>query len=826
MIKLIILLSGVCFSIVAQNIVIKGKVIDSKTSLPLYNANIILLGDTPTGTFSDPDGLFIISGITNIQNIIEVSYLGYEKKQLSVESFTDSTEIKIIRLNPLVLSTQSILVESFRNREKISPINYTSFDKQHIEDNYTLQDIPEFLASSPSTMFYSESGNGIGYNYLSIRGFDQRRISVSINGIPQNDPEDHNIYWLDFPDLISSAELIQVQRGSSSSMIGYPAIGGAVNIITSSFAHKSKLEFQVSLGSYNTRKYGLSFSSGLINEKYSFYGKLSQILSSGYRDKSWVKFNSYYFSSARYDEKLTTQINLYGGPISDGLAYYGLPKFAMKDKQLRRKNYSYWESDEVKKEITYKSERRAEEIENFSQPHFELLNDYKINDRLSLNSVLFLIIGEGFFDYDGSWADTSYLRLTNENGFYPVDNPQNVLIRAQVENTQFGWIPKLNLAHENGNLVIGAEFRKHNSNHWGSISYGVNLPPGTTKSYRYYFYNASKDIFNAFLNENYKINEKFTLSAEIQLAYHKYHLFNEKYIGTEFKIDNLFVNSKASINYSFGSGSMINFSLARVSREPRLKNYYDAAESSGGEVPQFYEKKSGGYDFSNPYVQPETMNNLEFGLYFSGEKFSYAFNLFYMDFEDEIVKSGKLDRFGQPITGNMKSTLHQGVELSFMFKPSEELEIIGNSTLSRNIIKEGKYYLNDITSLDLSDNRIGGFPALLFNLLINFKIDDLHLKLTGKYVGKFFSDNFDTKITEYLNINPGFIDYIDNVNDSYFTADLFASYNFNLFSALTSSRIFFQANNIFNKLYSAYAIGREFFPAAERNILAGVQIGL
>ena len=84
--------------------------------------------------------------------------------------------------------------------------------------------------------------NGLGYNYLIIRGFDQRIISVSINGIPQNDPEDHNVYWLDFPDLLESTELIQVQRGAGSGVIGYPAVGGSINIITSSFSDKQKFD--------------------------------------------------------------------------------------------------------------------------------------------------------------------------------------------------------------------------------------------------------------------------------------------------------------------------------------------------------------------------------------------------------------------------------------------------------------------------------------------------------------------------------------------------------------------------------------------------------
>lgn len=810
----------------AQVITIKGKILDYQTEQPLENANITLKGNDKIGTVSNSQGTFILSADFNPDDILEVSYIGYEKYSQAVSSLSPQPIINIIKLIPSAVSSQSILIEAFRERMDIAPINYSSVNRSDIKENYTLQDIPEYLSSLPSTTFYSESGNGIGYNYLSIRGFDQRRISVAVNGIPQNDPEDHNVYWLDFPDLISSSELIQVQRGSGSGIIGYPAIGGSINIITSAFANESKLNLLGSIGSYNTRKFSTSFSSGLVNKKYSFYAKLSQTLSSGYRNNSWIKFNAYHLSAVRYDNNLTTQINFYGGPISDGLAYTGLPKFTIKEKNLRRKNYSYWEADETNSRITYKTERRPDEIENFSQPHFELLNDYKFNENLTLNSALFLVLGEGFFDYDGSWADTSYLRLTSANGYYPEGNPGNVLIRAQVDNKQFGWIPRLNLKHKNGNLIFGTELRIHKSTHWGSISYGENLPPGISKDYRYYFYNGSNDIFNTFINETFALNEQTKLIGELQLAYHKYRLFNERYVSNEFSIQQLFLNPRFAVNYKFSEGSIIHFSFARITREPRLKNYYDAAESSGGAVPEFEKRDDGSYDFNKPYVHPETMNDFELGGYIHNKNYSLSVNLFYMLFDNEIVKNGKLDRFGQPITGNMESTVHQGIEFSASLNLLDGLEVYANAALSKNIIKQGKYFVNAQTYFDLSGNRISGFPDFLANFIISFQKQDLYLRLNGKYVGKFYSDNFDEKLGNYLNQSSGFVNYMDNVNDAYFAVDFYCSYDFHFIESLDASKIFLQVNNLFDRLYSAYAIGNEFFPAAERNFLIGIQIGL
>ena len=816
-----------------QTKTITGKILDSETKLPLPKANLFIQENKSIGTTSDEQGSFILQGKFSTNSHIVITYVGYETKIFQITSKSFNNEI-IFSLDPKVIPSQSVLVKGSLGKEGVTPLSFSIIKRDEIEKNYTVQDIPEYLSSLPSTTFYSENGNGIGYNYLSIRGFDQRRISVSINGIPQNDPEDHNVYWLDFPDLLASTEVIQVQRGAGSGVFGYPAIGGSINIITSTFSNRPEFNLGTSIGSYNVRKYSASFSSGLIDNKYSVYAKLSQILSSGYRNDSWVKFNSYHISAVRYDKNLTSQINFYGGPIADGLAYTGLPKFTIKDKNLRRKNYSYWETNEKGDKFTYVMPRRTDEIENYSQPHFEFLNEYIFNENITLNSALFLVLGNGYFDFDGSWADTSYLRLTSNFGFSPVQNPSNVLIRAQVENKQYGWIPRVSFKHINGELIVGGEFRIHRSTHWGSINFGGNLPIGLTKDYRYYFFNGGKDIIDGFVHETYNLYDNLNLLGEIQLAYHKYKLHNEKYIGTDFEVSNLFFNPRIGINYKFNDQQNIFISFARVSREPRLNNYYDASESSGGAVPQFELDSNGSYNFDQPLVKPETMNDIEFGSSYNQNNFSFTANLFYMLFNNEIVKNGKLDRFGQPITGNVESTIHQGIELSANLKVLNSFEIFANASYSNNKINKGEsyidYYINadssEVVGLDLKGNEISGFPDFLANFGISFQKYGLFLQVNGKYVGEFYSDIYSNRLKLYLYSYPGFISYNDNKNEAYFTANFSGSYEFNLFNSLTNSKIIFQINNIFDDLYSANAIGAEYFPAAERNFLVGLQLGL
>lgn len=822
--KLFILFFLFSIQIFSQVVSIKGIVLDSETKEPLQLANLIIVGSN-FGTTTDINGRFKLTEKFNEKDLLKVSFIGYKEILIPVSDFI-SGEL-MITLEKIILPSQTILIEASVGKKGITPIAFDKISQKEIEKDYVVQDIPSYLSQLPSTTFYSENGNGVGYNYLSVRGFDQRRISVSINGIPQNDPEDHNIYWLDFPDLLASAELIQVQRGSGSGVSGYPAIGGSINIITSPFSDKTRFYISTAFGSFNTKKYSASFSSGLISNKYSVYAKLSQILSDGYRDKSWSKFNSYHFSVVRYDDKLTSQLNIFGGPISDGLAYNGIAKFAVKNKNLRKENLSYWEVDSTGKNYSYVLERRKDEIENFSQPHFEILNEYSLNDKMKINSALFLVLGSGFFDYDGSWSVyyDDYFRL-KLNGFDSTMIPANALIRAQVENRQFGWIPKFSVDHDNGKIIIGGELRIHRSEHWGNINFAENLPAGVTKDYQYYFYRGAKNIFSGFINESYNLTNKINLLAELQISYHKYRLYDEKYLQNDFSISNLFINPRIGMNYKLNENQNIFVSFARVSREPRLKNYYDAAESSAGELPNFELDNNGNYNYENPLVKPETMNDLEIGISHQSNKLSINLNLYYMLFENEIVKNGKVDRFGQPITGNVNQTTHTGVEFSFIYKPISEVEIFGNASYSKNKIVEGKHYLSESVWLSLNDNHISGFPDFMANFGMQFNYSGFLLKLNSKYVGKFYSDNFSDKLSEYLLVNPGFVDYDDNVNDAYFVVDLFLSYEFSLFNGATNSKVFVQVNNLFDDLYSAYAIGKEFFPAAERNFIAGIQIGL
>lgn len=811
---------------------LSGFVYDKINKKPLQYANVYI-PELKTGTASNNSGYFSI----DLKNFllpekftIRISYVGYQtfSKQIYASEYYEPL---FVYLEHQIIPSQTILVTSSIGREQLLPITYSNISKLEIEKKYVLQDFPQFLSEYPSVISYSENGNGIGYNYMSIRGFDQRRISVTINGIPQNDPEDHNVYWIDFPDLFEDVNNIQIQRGVSSNLIGAPAIGGSINIITSPFTQKKEIKLKTGFGSFNTKKLSLSFNSGLI-DNYGMYARISKINSSGYRENSWVDFFSYFVSVIRYDENATNQLNFFGAPIADGLAYTGLPKWAIYDKNERKKNYSYWE--DANGRYTYVAPRRNNEIENFNQPHLELLSEYRFNENLKFNSALFAYWGKGFFDYDGSWADTTYFRMTYDNGFSATSNLSNALIRAYVDNAQFGWIPRLQINTFYGNFIFGLELRRHRSLHWGSVWYAQGIPSGHDQTWRYYEYRGAKDVYGGFAFYQNKFLQKLTLNVESQFVLNKTRLFDEKFVGTDFTIKNFFINPKFGLIYDLNNEISFYSYIANVSREPRLKNYYDAAESSGGAVPQFEVDVNGNYDFSKPLVKNENLTNLELGFSQRSKFYSYNLNFFYMFFKDEIIKRGMVDRFGQPITGNADRTSHMGIEFSGMFNPLNYLFFNVNLSYMKNIVNKGFVYMKyrdpvtnkkKVAKIDLSGFKIPNSPDLIGNIRISYDDDKLFLSLSANYVSEQFTDNFDKKLNELLIQYPKMVNYSDNVVPDYFVVNLDFRYKVEL-PAFGKFTLFGRVNNLLNRIYATYGIGNEFFPAAERNFFGGIEINL
>jgi iron complex outermembrane receptor protein len=782
---------------------VAGKVSDGETQQPLAGANVTI-AVMAIGAITDEKGEFLLKGIPPGEYDVRISYVGYVTVTRKVSVSEGGVSSLVVALTSVPIFSQPVTVTATRGRERETPVTFSTLEQQDLRERYTTQDIPVLLSELPSSTSYSESGNGIGYTYLTIRGFDPRRVAVMINGIPQNDPEDHNVYWLDAPDLAASLEDIQVQRGAGSAFYGPPAIGGSVNLVTSAFAHERSVQLSAGIGSFNTRKYSASFTSGLLGDHMAFHGRISKILSGGYRDKSWVDFTSYFLGIVRYDDRMTTQLNIYGGPIADGLAYYGIPKEEVKDLSRRRANPIL----------------RPEERESFSQPHVELFHEWRLGPGLTLNNTLFSVVGDGYFDYDGSWAPLSYFRITPQEGFPVNGDPDTLsvpgaLIRAQVTNRQWGWLPRFTWKYGRGELLVGAELRIHRSLHWGRLQWAESLPVSVPADHHYYEYRGAKDIFSLYVHQITELTSGMTLMGDLQYAYNRYRLYDEKFVGTDFAVPYHFLNPRIGLNYNLSDQGNVYLSAAYTSREPRLKNLYDAAEAStpaswGSVTPQFSLLPGGAYDFSKPLVKPESLFDLELGGGLGAGGSRVSLNFYWMEFTDEIVKSGQVDRFGQPVTGNANRTRHLGVELSARVRNESGWEFSANATAGRNRFVHHTDYSSGVPAV-LDGNPIAGFPDFLANTRVSYRLPHFAVSLAGRFVGLQYTDNFKNAA---------------NTVDPFFVSDASVSYQLDSLPGGVRAEAKLQVNNVFDALYAAYGEGAQFFVGAERNIFLNLSFQL
>jgi iron complex outermembrane receptor protein len=339
---------------------------------------------------TDQDGRFRSGALRWGTYEIVVARLGYEtsRRTLQIASTDEAANSNLqFALEPQAIPTPQIEVSTTKVSDRGSAVAFTELDRTAIKERYWAQDVPMLLAETPGVYAYSDAGN-VGYSYVKVRGFAQRRVAVTVNGIPLNDPESHEVYWVDHPDLVTSSQSLQVQRGVGSALYGSSAVGGSINLETLSTPGDRSISLEAGVGTFDTQRYAVQYNSGLLDDRYSMTGRLSRISSDGYREQSWTSLWSYYLSTARYDSWLTTHLNFYGGPERLHLAYYAVDRSYL-DGQI---------TGDAGKDRRFNPLTWSGETDNFFEPHFELIQDVKLTEKAALTSSIFYFPGKGFYD--------------------------------------------------------------------------------------------------------------------------------------------------------------------------------------------------------------------------------------------------------------------------------------------------------------------------------------------------------------------------------------------------------------------------------------------
>ena len=728
---------------------ISGSVRNAIDNKPIFGANVLIEGTT-FGAATNESGQFIIRGVPAGEFTISAGVIGYDVRKQKITVGPTALSV-FFSLYPRILEGENVVVSATRAISGKTPVAFSNVDSRTLTEKYSSQELPMLLDEIPSLYSYSYTGNGMGYSEIKIRGFDATRIAVTVNGVPLNDPEDHVTYFYDIADLTGNVQDIQVQRGVGNSLYGTAAIGGSVNILTKGADTEPGITLSGTSGSYNTRRLNFSYGTGIINNTYSTYGRFSKLETDGYRKDSGVDSWSYFLSGSRYDRDMTTTFNVFGGPLVAKFAWFGITEEQLEDEDERRTNfYSPSESNGF----------FGEQVDDFLQSHYQLLNDWKVSKNVRLENTFFHVKGDGFFQ------DYKFNRKSNEYNLVSVDataTRTDLVRKKNVDKSQWGWLPRLTYVKEPWSLTIGGELSLFNANHWGEVVWTKNNS-ATPPNNKYYSYETGKQSFTIYTHALYGIDENTDLMLDIQYQ-HIGSSFVQDTIGAytngyEYELNYDFLSPRIGINRKFSEGlsAFANFSIAK--REPRDADIYDADDPFN--PPLFKSNTDGELNFDDPLIGEETLYDYELGGRLRNSSGYVKLNLFWMDFRDEIVPTGLQDDIGLPVYFNAEKSIHRGIEVDAFWSLAAGLYFSGNLSLNDNYFVKYNEPLHDaewtLIIFDRSDNQISGFPGYLGGFKVGYREKNVSSFLQARFVGRQYLDNSQTKklsINSYRVLNFG-----------------------------------------------------------------------
>jgi len=769
------------------------------------------------GTLTDTDGLFILTCPDSGVSWVTFSSVGYQSRQFDLAKLPPT-----IVLDPRYYREGDIIVTGDRAQAGLTPIAFDNVSEDDIARDYTVGEFPLLLEGTPNLYAYSDAGTPLGYSYIRIRGFDDKRIATYINGVPLNDPEDQSTYFTDLPDFAANITDIQVQRGVGNSLYGDASFGGSINIVTSNLSLDRNVTLSSGYGVYTSDgdvvsdiyKQSIEYASGLIDGRWLFSGRFSKQKTGGYRYNSWYEGWSYYFSMARLDPNMTTELYIYGGPIRMHLSYWGEYREVI-------------EADRRANPLTYDNE-----TDNFNQPHYHLHNTYKLSDRMTLSNTLYYIRGKGYYEQLKSLEEYDDFREYGlDTALVAVDTAG--LVRQQwVHKNQVGWNPRLDIEHDRGRHSFGGSFYYFSSDHWGQA---VWVEGGTDPNYdprqRYYQYDGTKYVGSMFAEEYFDLTDKISTQLTAQLRYQRYKFDQTRmgaFLGHQYDVDWFFFSPRIGLTFQQTDNLSWFANFAISSRTPTDASIYDANDPYVLPSLEIEEVNadSTAYVFGDPTAESERVYNFEVGGQFRAKNWALGLNGFWMEFRDEILPYGGVDDDGLRITVNADRSVHAGIEATASVVPSDGLTVSGNYSFNYNRIRD---YVADIDgfAIDFADKKVTGFPDHLGHLLIDYRRDGLRATMRNQFVGRQYMDLWNV---EELSIDP------------YYSASVSLSYSFERILDLGRLTLAARVNNLFDNEYlnsgyggnyayeglSGVVVGgwAQYFVAAERSFFTELKLEL
>ncbi len=777
-----------------------GLVTDSVTAQPIAKAKVDILG-RESATSTAEDGSFTLD-VPAWPATLVVTRGGYRVARLDLAEATE--QALEVRLDPVVSYSDRIEVTATRAREGVDPATFTNIPEERIHESYWGQDPAMLMPDlAPGFLAYNDSGNGIGYSYFTVRGFSQARTRVTLNGAPLNDAESGELFFIDLADFFSTAGDVQLGRG----VFALSGIGGSLDITTASSSLEPSFTLQGDTGSFGTRRLVARFDSGLVGGTWSLVARYSKVQTDGYRDRSWVDMWNSFLSLSRYGSRSTLRLIFFGGPEKTHLAYEGVPKSVLEGGLTGDAD-----RDRRSNPIAYEGE-----IDEFVQPHFQLVHELELGSRTHLAQTFYAFRG------DGSYRQLRLGRTLAEYNLPDVVLPDGTTIsksdlirKRTIGEWDYGWVPTLTRQQGPFRLTFSGELRLHDAHHTGEVKWAQYYPAGIEPDRRYYDYRVDKRTATAAGRLAWDPSPRVTLSAGLQVTHERYEMSDDRIKGVSLEAPYTFVLPRLGAILHLGKNQDAYLNVARGARAPNFRQIYD---------PQDY------YGVPVESLDPEDVIDYEAGLSLRRGSWRARVNAFFMDFKNEIVYAGALDDNGVPIYGNGARSRHRGLEAEFSWSPSRYLGLDGHVALSQNTFTRYQEFGWDGGVVSYDGNRIAGYPDAMGSLTARTELGPVRLSVTGRHVGLFYLDNTeDNRRDSALRAQPG---YERRVNPSFtvFDVALRAELPERWSGRLSVSGLGFdlRVNNLFDRRYTAfgYAWGEPLFiPAATRSVTAGIVLGL
>lgn len=792
-------------------------VVNAENDRPMPGASIHLEGTIYRGQ-ADAAGKAIIQHVKAGTYSIVVSHLGYESATRQITLSSDQSVN--FSLQRATLLTDEVVVQATRATEHTAT-TYKNLSKADIAKNNLGQDVPYLLDQTPGVVISSDAGAGIGYTSMRIRGSDGQRTNVTVNGIPLNDAESLGSFFINLPDFASSVDNIQIQRGVGTSTNGAGAFGASLNIQTNTLNEDAYAELDNSIGSYNSLKNTVRLGTGLIDDKFSFDGRLSRINSDGYIDRATSDLKSFFLSGAWHGKNSLLRANVFGGKEKTYQAWYGTPESRLNGDVAAMEAYAgddgltdYETKNLLRSDRRYNKYLYDNETDNYQQTHYQLLFSSTLARRLTLNTALHYTRGKGFYEQfrdQDAYADYG-LSPVSVNG--DTLDETDLVRQRWLDNHFYGGTYSLVYQHDAGlELTWGGAYNQYEGGHYGDIVWSeyplstdgtyLGAADGSFKTaYRYYDGDATKRDFNTYLKASYRLN-KLLLFADAQYRHINYAIAgidnDLRDITQDASFD--FFNPKIGLTYQLSAASNVYASYALANKEPVRSDFTDWPIEQTPKA--------------------EQLHDIEAGYRIRSQQFNIGVNGYAMLYKNQLVLTGQLNDVGSTLRRNVADSYRVGLELDGRWAPNTWFAWSATVAYSRNKIRDFTEVVGDVENF-YETTTISFSPDWVASSELSFKPwKPVELAFLSKYVSRQFLDNTGNASRSI----DGFL--VNNFRAAYHTS----------FWKLKNVGLTLLVNNVFNEKYSSsgYTWGyyltesdrvdyNFYYPQATANFLLGLNV--